>query len=551
MNKRIKSKNSIYVVFALIIIITALIFYLVFNKESVPEITLIGNEVEEIYLNEVYNDYGYRVINSDGSIYNGEVKVISNLDVNKVGTYEITYNVIKNNKVITSKKRIVKVIENPLKNVVLSLNGNNVEYVFKGDTYKELGANAFNNGVDISNDIIIEGNVDTSKKGEYTLTYKIIINGLEKSITRLVKVIDLQIIHTIDSENKLIKLNIYCDDLDYIELPDKSVNKNNSFTYSINNNGTYKFIIHTKSGLVKEYNVTVDSINNTKPTGYCQAILDGNSTEFKINDVVGNVLKYQYNNNDFYSDYYKVNYEVSNPIIRIYDKNGTYSDISCTIKRVFNNNMNNITLSTTLTPCNNNWNTYNNELAKLMQEAGYKTRTAVALAADYLARFDYKVAYSWGGKSLSTGINPKWGCEASVTKDVCTKSTGTMKCIYGMDCTGYTSWAFFQAGFSKDILRTSSQSTGMWGNFDASKHKYSFKNNQNLFSQIKPGDIVWTEGHVGIVIGTSSSSLKVANMREGIRISYINNNGYSTNGDKDFTHFVLFDDFFNMYGKNE
>lgn len=166
-----------------------------------------------------------------------------------------------------------------------------------------------------------------------------------------------------------------------------------------------------------------------------------------------------------------------------------------------------------------------------------------------MAEFPYKVAYSWGGKSKTLGINNAWGCKREVTKETCTQKTGDMECIYGLDCTGYTSWAFAQAGFDPSILRTSSQSTGMWGNFDASDHKYSFRGNQDKVSLIKPGDIVHTEGHVGIVIGTNATQLKVANMREGIRISYINkSNGSSTNNDRSFDNFVLFDDFFAMYG---
>lgn len=550
MNKRIKNKNLVYYLIICIIIILIVIVLFILKKEPIPRIELIGNNTITIYVNEKYNELGYNVLNEDGTIYNGEVKITNNLNTSIVGTYEIIYNVVSNGNVIASTKRIVKVIENPLNNVILTLNGNNVEYILKGDKYQEKGIKVYNGSIDISNQVITIGNVDTNKKGEYTITYKVNINGLEKQIERIVKVIDIEVIHTIDTKNKLITLHIYSEDFDYVLLPDNSKNSGNEIKYPINKNDDYKFVIYTKSNLFKEYIVKVDNIE--KPNGYCQAILDGESTEFKIVNASSNISKYQINGNDFYTTNYKLNYEISNPVIRFYSNSLDYTDITCTVKRVFNNNLNNITLSKTLTPCNNNWSSYNAELAKLMQEAGLRTRTAVAIAADYLARFDYKVAYSWGGKYVSSGINPKWGCEETVTKDVCTKSTGNMKCIYGMDCTGYTAWAYAQAGFTKDILRTSDQSEGMWGNFNASKHKYSFSGNQNLISQIKPGDIVWTEGHVGIVLGTSSDTLKVANMREGIRISYISTkNGRSTNGDKDFTHFVLFDEFFNMYGTNE
>ena len=504
MNKRIKNNQIIYgVIISILVIAIIFVLYLLLKKEEAPIISLIGNDVEIMYVNSEYTELGYNVLNEDGSTYNGEVKILSNLNTKQVGVYEITYNVMSKGKIISSTKRIVKVIDDPLSKVSLTLNGESIVYLLKGGTYNELGAKAFNNNVDITNSIITSGTVDTQNNGEYKIIYKVIIDNKEKKIERTVKVIDIQTIHSIDNKNKVISLNIYSEDFDYVILPNNEKSTSNKISYPVEKNGTYQFIIYAKGGLSKKYEVVVSNIEIIKPSGSCQAILDGQNTEIKIVNNK-NVSKYQINGIDFYTTNYKFNYEIPNPVVRFYGQDGTYIDVTCGIKRIFNNNMDNITLSNTLTPCNNNWTTYNNELSKLMNEAGLKTREAVAIAADYLTRFDYKVAYSCGGKSLSFGINPKWGCETSVTKDVCTKSTGNMKCIYGMDCTGFTAWAFFQAGFSKDILRTSSQSTGMWGNFNASKHKYSFSGNQHLISQIKPGDIVWTEGHVGIVLGTSN-----------------------------------------------
>ena len=76
-------------------------------------------------------------------------------------------------------------------------------------------------------------------------------------------------------------------------------------------------------------------------------------------------------------------------------------------------------------------------------------------------------------------------------------------------------------------------------------------NNQDKVNEIKIGDIVHSDGHVGIVEGVSNTELKVLNEREGIRVSFISKtNGKSRNGDKNFDNFVLFDDFFKMYGNS-
>lgn len=548
----IKGNKFLYVIIAIIVGLIGLIGYNLLSKNNQNiEIVLIGAKEVELYQNEEYIEKGYNVL-KDNKPYNINAKVTTNINNKQIGTYNVIYEVILDGKIVAQNKRIVKVIKNPLESVTLSLKGKSIVYILKDGIYKEEGVIVKNNDLDISDQVIITDNIDESKEGEYFVDYKVNLNGLEKSIQRIVKVIDLQIIHSTDASNKSIKLSVYSSEFSHIVLPDNSKVYEKDIKFSINKNGTYKFIVYVTEDLYKEYNVIVNNLAISKPTGTCTAIINDNSTTITVSasDMDG-ISKYQYNGSNYYDSTFIINYEVPNPTIRIYSKNSNYTDITCSSRRVFSNNMNNINLSSNLTSCNNDWSTFNNELRKLMNEAGLKSRNAVAIAAEYLAKFPYKVAYSWGGKYLEYGINPKWGCRTTVTKDVCTKSTGNMECILGLDCTGYTAWAFYQAGFDKSILRTHDQASGAWGNFIASKYKYSFKDNQHLISKIKPGDIVWTEGHVGIVLGTSATQLKVANMREGIRISYINtSNGRSVNGDKDFTHFVLFDEFFKMYGVN-
>ena len=432
----------------------------------------------------------------------------------------------------------------------MSLIGNDVTYHWLNEVYVDKGATAYNGNNDITKDIKVLGNVNVNQVGTYELEYSINQNGLTKSIKRIVKVIDINVVENINYSKSQIELRIDLEEFYYVTLPNGSSSYNSIVTYPINKNGTYEFVIYNKYGLSKKYVVTINDYDKKAPTGTCIATISNGNTTVKVSasDESG-IEKYVYGNNEYQKSTFTLNGELNSVIVKVYDKFNNYTDITCHVKRLFDNNMDNITLSTTITPCNNDWSKYNKELSEEIKQVGYKTRDAVAYAATYLAKFDYLVAYSWGGKSLDIGLNPKWGCEVDVTKEVCTKKTGANRCIYGMDCTGYTSWAFAQAGFDKNILRTSSQSTGMWGNFNASKHKYSFKGNQDKVHLIKPGDIVHTEGHVGIVIGTSSTQLKVANMTDGIKITYLSKtNGNSVNGGKSFDNFVLFDDFFTMYG---
>jgi len=77
-----------------------------------PVITLNGNESLSIPIGQAYNESGYSAIDKcDGDLTN-EVKVTNNLDVNKVGNYEITYKVSDKSGNESTVSRKIKVYNN-------------------------------------------------------------------------------------------------------------------------------------------------------------------------------------------------------------------------------------------------------------------------------------------------------------------------------------------------------------------------------------------------------------------------------------------------------
>lgn len=133
--------------------------------KSAPVITL--NSKDDIYLcpGEKYKTDSYKAYdNYDGDI-TGKVKV-------KYLKNKVIYTVSdsSNNKKEVSRKLIYKDIIPP----EVTLNGNEIEYLFLGDTYNDNKAVAIDNcDGDITKDIIVSGNIDTSKTGENELTYTI------------------------------------------------------------------------------------------------------------------------------------------------------------------------------------------------------------------------------------------------------------------------------------------------------------------------------------------------------------------------------------------
>lgn len=105
-----------------------------------------------------------------------------------------------------------------------------------------------------------------------------------------------------------------------------------------------------------------------------------------------------------------------------------------------------------------------------------------------------KVNYFWGGKSLVLGWDSRWGTTQKVT--AAGSSTGTYR-PYGMDCSGFVDWVFYNASGGEYIIGH--------GGGAASQHTYC---TPISWSEAIPGDLVFYPGdsHVGIVGGRDENS---------------------------------------------
>ena len=116
-------------------------------------------------------------------------------------------------------------------------------------------------------------------------------------------------------------------------------------------------------------------------------------------------------------------------------------------------------------------------------------RTVVESAVSLVGR----VSYFWGGKYDDLGEDPDWGKPRTVTSEG-SPSTGTV-IPWGLDCSGYVTWAFIQAGYTASEI-----GHGTWNQWFASE--------EIALEDVVPGDLVFVSpypgssgNHVGIVIG--------------------------------------------------
>lgn len=101
-----------------------------------------------------------------------------------------------------------------------------------------------------------------------------------------------------------------------------------------------------------------------------------------------------------------------------------------------------------------------------------------------------KVSYFWGGKSLVLGWDSRWGELRQVTA-AGSSTTGTYR-PYGLDCSGFVDWAFYNATGGSYIIGHGGGAT--------MQHSYC---TDISWPDAQPGDLVFypDNSHVGIVCG--------------------------------------------------
>ena len=126
----------------------------------------------------------------------------------------------------------------------------------------------------------------------------------------------------------------------------------------------------------------------------------------------------------------------------------------------------------------------NDYIDKEINKAGYGTGEAVAAAGQSLAygleQLGYYLGYCWGGDRSSMGVGTSWGSNSSS----CDSPTKTHE-YYGMDCSGFVSWAIRNAckpGYSATTYQMD------YGSHISAK-------------DAKPGDLMLdTDSHVRLVV---------------------------------------------------
>lgn len=112
------------------------------------------------------------------------------------------------------------------------------------------------------------------------------------------------------------------------------------------------------------------------------------------------------------------------------------------------------------------------------------------MVATYALALVNRVDYFWGGKSLVLGWDDRWGEMMEVTAEG-DDTTGTER-PYGLDCSGFVDWAFYNASGGSYI-------PGQGGGAAAQHGQCA----DIPWEEVQPGDLVFypEDDHVGIAAG--------------------------------------------------
>jgi len=177
---------------------------------TVPVLTLEGDAVVTIEVNEIYTDDGATALdNYDGDITTFIV-VVNPVNTAIVGEYTVTYNVSDAaGNAAVQVTRTVNVVDTTVP--VLTLEGDAVVTIEVNEIYTDDGATALDNyDGDITTFIVVVNPVNTAIVGEYTVTYNVsdAAGNAAVQVTRTVIVEDSSL-SSIDGDNETLKVIMY------------------------------------------------------------------------------------------------------------------------------------------------------------------------------------------------------------------------------------------------------------------------------------------------------------------------------------------------------
>ena len=183
MSKRFERNLIIVISMFILILFILLLRFIIFNGVFQPYLKLNGHDIT-LQINEEYIEKGILVKDKFKKI-NENINIKSNLDTTKIGKYKVIYEY--KNKNIERNIEVVDTIKPKLK-----LNNEDHIIIYQNEEYIEYGVLIEDNSkIDLTHNLSILSDIDTSKIGIYKVIYKVEDQSYnENSIERIVEVVE-------------------------------------------------------------------------------------------------------------------------------------------------------------------------------------------------------------------------------------------------------------------------------------------------------------------------------------------------------------------------
>ena len=143
-----------------------------------PKLVLHGSQTLSMMIGESFTEPGFDAIdNKDGNL-TSEVSVTGDINSSKPGTYDLSYVVSDEAGNLSEqiKRKVIVLSDSNGDSIppVIQLNGTEILQIIEGSLYIEPGFVAHDNmDGDITNQVLVSGEVDSSKSGNYSLFYSV------------------------------------------------------------------------------------------------------------------------------------------------------------------------------------------------------------------------------------------------------------------------------------------------------------------------------------------------------------------------------------------
>lgn len=328
-----KYKGKVPIIVGAVSIFLIILGIIILSVNNVDYYLVInGADNITIYLNHEYSELGYTAYDSKSNDLTDRVVVKSNLDTNKVGNYQISYNIGN-----ITKIRYVSVIEGGKTDI--KLNGNDTVYLLKDSNYTEEGYQAIDTvDGDITSKVITNNNINMSKVGRYSITYFTTNSaGVYAFAVRKVVVYDIDIKLSLANTKVVASTDIIVSVkdsyFDYLLLPDNNKVNNKSYRYKVNDNGEYKFVVYDKNGFTKEASITVNNIDKGITSASCSGSFKNEKTVLNISaEASSGINRYVVNGVSYAYSKITITGEYNSTVnVAIYDNSGNIKEISCKV----------------------------------------------------------------------------------------------------------------------------------------------------------------------------------------------------------------------------